>query len=212
MKTKLVLIGGGGHCISTIGVIESTGLYEIAGILDAFKPVGEEVLGYKVVGTDVDIPYWVEQGAMFAITIGQIGNPVLRQQSFQLVKQNNGIMPVIIASTAWVSPHATIGEGTIVFHKCIVNAKTTIGSNNIINTGAIIEHNTILGNDNHISTAVTVNGDCIIGNNNFFGCGSIIHHRIVVANDVILGAGTVVVKNCDVAGTYIGVPAKRIVK
>lgn len=206
---KLILIGGGGHCISTIGVIESTNLYEIVGILDSVKPIGDEVLGYKVVGNDNDIPYWVEQGAVFVIAVGQVGSPFLRRKIFNLVKFNNGILPVIIASTAWVSPHASLGEGTIVFHKCVINAKTIIGENNIINTGAIVEHNTVLGNDNHISTAVTINGDCTIGNGNFFGCGSIIHHRIVVSDDIILGAGTVVVKNCTEPGIYVGVPAKR---
>lgn len=212
MRKKLILIGGGGHCISTIGVVESTDLYEIIGILDSTKLIGDDVLGYKVVGNDNDIPFWVKQGAVFVITVGQVGSPALRRKIFNLVKMNNGVLPVIIASTAWVSPYALIGEGSIVFHKCVINAKTVIGENNIINTGAIIEHNTVLGNDNHISTAVTINGDCIIGNANFFGCGSIIHHRTMVSDNIILGAGTVVVKNCDEAGTYIGVPAKRIIK
>jgi len=30
----IILIGGGGHCLSCIDVIEQTGLYQIIGILD----------------------------------------------------------------------------------------------------------------------------------------------------------------------------------
>lgn len=209
---KLILIGGGGHCLSTIGVIESIQGYEIAGILDSVKPAGDTVLTYPVVGTDADIPYWIQQGALFVNTLGQIGSPVLRKKVFGLVKGHGGVFPVLVASTAWVSPHAKIGEGTVIFHRCIVNTKAVLGTNNIINTGAIVEHNTTIGNDNHISTGVTVNGDCIIGDGNFLGCGSIVHHNVVMGDNMILGAGAVVVKNCTEQGTYIGVPAKRIEK
>ncbi|MCB0700174.1 MAG: acetyltransferase [Chitinophagaceae bacterium] len=209
MKTKIILVGGGGHCLSVIGAIESCEEYEIAGILDKSIPVGEEVLGYPVVGDDSDIPAWVAKGAVFANGIGQLVDPSLRRNVFDLVKQHGGSMPVIIASTAWVSRHTEIGEGTIVFHKCIVNSKAIIGQNNIINTGAIIEHNTIVGDDNHISTGVTVNGDCNIGDRNFLGCGSIVHHRISIANEVIVGAGSVVLKDCPESGTYVGVPARK---
>ena len=209
---KLILIGGGGHCLSTIGVIESIQGYEIAGILDSVKPVGDTVLTYPVVGTDADIPYWIKQGALFVNTLGQIGSPVLRKKVFGLVKGHGGVFPVLVASTAWVSPHAKIGEGTVIFHRCIVNTKAVLGTNNIINTGAIVEHNTTIGNDNHISTGVTVNGDCIIGDGNFLGCGSIVHHNVVMGDNMILGAGAVVVKNCTEQGTYIGVPARKLEK
>lgn len=207
-KKKLILIGGGGHCHATIGVIESVAEYEIAGILDVGLSKGTKVLGYEVVGDDDDIPYWVEQGAYFVVTIGQLDNPSYRRKAFDLVKKHKGQLPVIIASTAWVSPHATIGEGTVVFHKCIVNTTAVIGENNIINTGAIIEHNTIVGKNNHISTGVTVNGDCVIGNNNFLGCGSIVHHSLTIKDSVVVGAGSVVLKDCINAGKYIGTPAK----
>ena len=93
--TKLILIGGGGHCLSTIGVIESIEGYEIAGILDSVKPIGEKVLSYPVVGTDADIPYWVEQGALFVNTLGQIGSPVLRKKVFDLVKEHGGVFSCI---------------------------------------------------------------------------------------------------------------------
>lgn len=206
----MILIGGGGHGVSVVSVIESLGNYRIAGILDAAIPVGEKVLGYQVVGTDTDIPYWVKQGAQFVVGVGQIGSGTARRRTFNLVKQHGGVLPVLIASTAWVSKHAVLGEGTVVFHRGIVNTRARIGENNIINTGAIIEHDVVIGDDNHISTSVTVNGDCTIGNNNFLGCGSIVHHRLSIADNIIVGAGAVVVKSCLEQGTYIGVPARKL--
>ena len=71
MNKPLILIGGGGHCKSVIEAAESAG-YSILGILDMPEDVGNEVLpGYKVIGTDDDIPTYVDQ-AEFVITVGSV--------------------------------------------------------------------------------------------------------------------------------------------
>ena len=38
------------------------------------------------------------------------------------------------------SKHCTIGEGTIIMHDVIINAKASVGFNCIINNKALIEH------------------------------------------------------------------------
>ena len=56
MKRPLILVGGGGHCKSVIEAAESAGCF-IKGILDIPSQVGEEVLGYTIIGTDNDSMY-----------------------------------------------------------------------------------------------------------------------------------------------------------
>jgi hypothetical protein len=52
---KIILIGGGGHCISCIDVIESTSKFEISGILDLRQNIGKSVLGIPIINTDDDL-------------------------------------------------------------------------------------------------------------------------------------------------------------
>ena len=59
-QKNLILVGGGGHCKSVIYVAESAG-YNILGILDMPEDVGKKVLDYKVIGTDDDIPQYVDK-------------------------------------------------------------------------------------------------------------------------------------------------------
>ena len=56
----LILIGGGGHCKSVIEAAESAG-YSILGVLDMPEEVGKEILSTKVIGTDDDIPSYVDK-------------------------------------------------------------------------------------------------------------------------------------------------------
>ena len=206
MKRPLILIGGGGHCKSVIEVAESAG-YNIKGILDVPDEVGKEVLpGHKVIGTDDEIPQYVEE-CDFIITVGFIKNPALRIKLYNKVKAAGGRLATIIASTAHVSKYAELGEGTVIMHHAFVNAGAKIGDNCIINTFVNIEHDAEVGNQCHISTGTMVNGECKIGENCFIGSQSVCANCIEIASDIIVGAGSVVRKSIRVKGIYAGNPA-----
>ena len=206
MKRPLILIGGGGHCKSVIEVAESAG-YEIKGILDMPDEVEKEVLpGHKVIGTDDDIPQYVDK-AEFVITVGFIKNPTTRIKLYNKVKAAGGRLATIIASTAHVSKYAELGEGTVIMHHAFVNAGAKIGDNCIINTFVNIEHDAEVGNQCHISTGTMVNGECKIGENCFIGSQSVCANCIEIASDIIVGAGSVVRKSIRVKGIYAGNPA-----
>ena len=206
MKRPLILIGGGGHCKSVIEVAESAG-YEIKGILDMPDEVGKEVLpGHKVIGTDDEIPQYVEE-CDFVITVGFIKNPALRIKLYNKVKTAGGRLATIIASTAHVSKYAELGDGTVIMHNAFVNAGAKIGDNCIINTFVNIEHDAEVGNQCHISTGTMVNGECKIGENCFIGSQSVCANCIEIASDIIVGAGSVVRKSIRVKGIYAGNPA-----
>ena len=205
-QKNLILVGGGGHCKSVIEVAESAG-YEIKGILDMPDEVGKEVLpGHKVIGTDDEIPQYVEE-CDFIITVGFIKNPALRIKLYNKVKAAGGRLATIIASTAHVSKYAELGEGTVIMHHAFVNAGAKIGDNCIINTFVNIEHDAEVGNQCHISTGTMGNGECKIGESCFIGSQSVCANCIEIASDIIVGAGSVVRKSIRVKGIYAGNPA-----
>lgn len=191
-QKSLILIGGGGHCKSVIDVAESVG-YTILGILDKPELVGNKVLDYEIIGTDDDIPQYVDK-AEFLITVGQIKSPAIRQKLALLVMRAGGKFATIIAKDAYVSKYATIGAGTVVMHKAVLNADACIGEHCIINTMANIEHEVQIGGFCHVSTGVMINGNCVIGDEVFIGSGSVLYNGISVIDNAIIPAGSVVRK------------------
>ena len=204
-QKNLILIGGGGHCKSVIDVAESVG-YNILGVLDMPEAVGKSVLDYKVIGTDDDIPQYVDK-AEFIITVGFIKNPSIRVRIYNKVKEAGGKLATIVASTSHVSRYATLGEGTVVMHQAVVNAGAQVGANCIINTFSNIEHDAVIGDQCHISTGAMVNGDCKIGERVFIGSQSVLANGITVEEDIIVGAGSVARKSISEKGVYAGNPA-----
>lgn len=204
-QKNLILVGGGGHCKSVIDVAESTG-YNILGILDIPEEIGKSVFEYKVIGTDDDIPQYVDK-ADFIITVGFIKNPAIRIRIYNRIKEAGGQLATVIASTAHVSRYATLGEGTVVMHQAVVNAGAEVGENCIINTSCNIEHDAVIGDQCHISTGTMINGDCKVGDRVFIGSQSVLANGISVGDDIIVGAGSFVRKSITIKGIYSGNPA-----
>ena len=207
---NLILVGGGGHCKSVIDVAESAG-YTILGILDRPEEVGKRVLGYEVIGTDDDMAKYADK-ADFIVTVGQIKSPNLRVKLHQMLAETHCKLATIIASTAHVSKHATIGEGTVIMHQAFVNADAHIGMGCIINTASIIEHEAMVGDYCHVSTGATINGGASIGNCSFVGSQSVINQCVTIGENIIIGAGSAVVTDLPSNCIVVGVPAKPINK
>lgn len=205
MTKNLILVGGGGHCKSVIEAAESAG-YNILGVLDTPENVVKQVLAYSIIGTDDEIPLYVDK-AEFVITVGFIKNPTTRIKLYNKVKDAGGKLATIIASTAHVSKYSTIGEGTVVMHQAFVNAGAHIGANCIINTFCNIEHDAQIGDQCHISTGTMVNGDCKVGDRCFIGSQSALANGITIDEDIIVGAASFVRKSISEKGIYSGNPA-----
>lgn len=202
---KLILVGGGGHCKSVIDVAEGAG-FQIRGILDIPENVGKEVLGYSIVGTDDQIPDYVND-AVFVVTVGHIKDATLRIRLHQKIVDAGGTLATIIASTAHVSKYAQIGEGSVIMHQAVVNADAIICRGCIINTFANIEHDARIGDYCHISTGAMINGNCVVGNETFFGSQSVMVNGIEITSGCVIGAGSLVRKNITQKGIYSGNPA-----
>lgn len=209
-SNNLILVGGGGHCKSVIEVAESAG-YNIKGILDTPENVGKSVLGYPVIGTDEQINRFVGDHR-FIVTVGQIKDVSLRIRLHEKIKDAGGKSLTLIASTAYVSKYAILGEGTVIMHKAMVNADAKIGVGCIINTFANIEHDAVIGNYCHISTGAMVNGNCKVGDKTFLGSQSVMANGTEIAEGCVVAAGAMVRKSLTRKGVYSGNPAMLMIK
>ena len=190
MKEEILLIGGGGHCKSVIDVIEQENKYKIVGIIDKKELIGQEVLGYKIIASDDDLPNLFQKYKNAHITVGQIKSNAVRVKLYAVLKEIGYTLPTIISPLAYVSKHAVIKGGSIVMHKALINANAKVGKNCIINSKALIEHDVVVEDNCHISTAAVVNGGVTVKENSFVGSNATTKEYIEV--DRFVKAGSVV--------------------
>jgi len=188
MKSLLV-IGCGGHAKSVIDIIESTKLWEISGLIGLQHEVGSSVLGYPIIGTDLDLPDLRRSVDSAVLALGQLPSPQSRQKIQQLLNQLDFDLPSLISPHAIVSMHSRLGEGSIIGHGAIVNANAQVGSYCTVNTRALVEHDARIGDHCHISTGALVNGNVVLGTGCFIGSGSMIREGLVLPPATVISAG-----------------------
>lgn len=201
----ICLIGNGGHARAVEDVIYSLKGYSIS----LGGPV--EVDNVIVDSRTVNAEDWVRKYRRFVLGVGQIKSA---QNRIDIVEQfsSKGVQwPTIISPHAYVSPHAKIGQGTVIMHGAVVNARAVVGDFCIVNSSSVIEHDAVVYGFCHISTGAVVNGGAKVGRECFIGSNAVVLQGIKICPDTVVGAGSVVC--CDITEPhciYRGNPAGRI--
>jgi sugar O-acyltransferase (sialic acid O-acetyltransferase NeuD family) len=188
-SSPVVILGAGGHARACIDVFESQRRYTIRGLVDKCPGLQEQFFGYPYLGTDDDLPELATQCELAFVAVGHVKITELRRNLFHRLRDLGFKFPTVVASTAYVSPHARIGAGSVVMHGAIVNAGAVIGDNCIINTRAVVEHDAKVGAHCHISTGAILNGDVRVGDGSFVGSGCTVREGISIGQNVLVGMG-----------------------
>ena len=207
VKQKIIIIGASGHAKVVIDIVEKQGKYIIEGLLDDNRKKGEEILGYKILGTIKDLPQFTDHKVIIAI-----GDNWTRYQIYQkimsIIPDNN--FATAVHPSAQIGKNVTIGIGTVVMAGAIINCDTVIGNFTIINTKASIDHDCRMNNFSSLAPNVTTGGNVMIGEFSAISIGATIVHGMQVGSHSIIGAGALLIENCGDTIIMYGMPAKKV--
>lgn len=198
------MIGAGGHAHACIDVIEQQGRYRIAGLVGRPEELHAGHLGYSVIAEDADLSKLAKEYRYAFIAVGQIQTPLRRIQLYRRAIELGFQLPLIIAPTAYVSQHASVGDGTIIMHEAFVGAGVKVGANCIINTRALLEHDSVVEDHCHLSTGVIINGNVRVGEGCFLGSGCIVKEGVALGKSCVVGMGHSVRHHQPDHARYIG--------
>lgn len=203
-RKRIILLGCGGHARSIISTIfEKKKNIEIL-LVDQNAEANEYILGCTV-----QCKYDIQKNDEYIIAIGD--NVKRRELYKQLSTKQIGFCISVISEYAYIGTSVEVGEGTFIAPNAYIGPLAKIGSNTIINTASVIEHEVIIGNHTHIAPQSVICGRTRIGNNVFCGAGSKVVDQISICDDVVIGAGAVVIHDITEKGTYVGIPARKLI-
>ena len=210
---NIVIIGSSGHSSVIIDIIEKESKYSIVGLIDSYKALGEETLGYPVIGKDKDLKD-LEKIHRLDGGIIAIGDNWLRYKAHQNILR---ILPdfnfvTALHPNAQIGKNVTIGKGTVVMGGVVVNPNSKIGNDCILNTKCSLDHECSIGNYSSLAPGVTTGGNVKIGEFTAVSLGANVIHDVNIGNHTIIGAGSLVIKDIPDKSIYSGVPSKLIRK
>lgn len=199
----VVILGASGHARVIADIVRCAGDI-VEGFLDdrdasAFPEI--RMLG-KI--SDVEQIHTENPDYMFIVGIG-------RYEARVTIVDKHPNLPFYTAihPSSVIASDCKIGTGTVIMANAVVNTGTTIGIHSIINTGATVDHDCMIADYVHISPGAHVSGTVEIGKGTWISVGACIVNNVSVCPECVIGAGAVVLKSIGVAGTYVGIPAKR---
>jgi sugar O-acyltransferase (sialic acid O-acetyltransferase NeuD family) len=202
---SLVIVGASGHGKVVADIAEKVGYTDIVFLDD--NPKIESFGDYKVIGCSRDAVK--RRGSDFIVAIGN--HKVRRKIQSELLGLGLNVV-TLIHPAAIVANHVKIGVGTVVMAGSVINPYTIIGDGCIVNTCASVDHDCYIGDYVHVSVGAHIAGTVTVQDNTWIGAGATVSNNINIVADCMIGAGSVVISDIVKSDTYIGVPAKRMIR
>ena len=199
-KPELIIVGTGGHALSCVDLVESTGKFRLRGFIsDNQSKNDNDIYGYPILGCDSELSALKKFFSYALIGVGQTNSHALRFNLFHSLIKLGFSLPNIISPNAYVSPRSVIGVGVTIMHGATINAGVSIGSNCIINTQVNLDHGVKIGDHCHISTGAILNGNVQVGPKSFIGSNVTIRQdlRIHESSFIRMGSCIIEVKNSE---------------
>lgn len=208
---NIVVIGSSGHAKVIIDIVQKEGKFNIVGLLDRFRNVGEQTLGYPILGEEEDLPKLITEHALEGSIIA-IGDNFIRSKVASKIIEISPDLPFVssIHPSASIASEVSIGEGTVVMAGVSINSCSSIGKFCILNTNCSIDHDSVLGDFASLAPGATTGGNCRIGQYSAISIGAVLIHGIDIGEHTVVGASSLVIKNIDPFTIAYGTPAIAI--
>ena len=207
--TDLLILGAGGQAKVIAETALAQGKFSRIAFLD--DHAGQQfdhptVLGWPVLGP---LKRCLEPTTLqsFNAALVGIGDAKTRLHWLEQLDKVGYECPCLIHPTAWVSPSASLGSGSVVFAQAAVKAQASIGSGVILNTGCSVDHDVQLADGVHICPGARLAGEVRVGARSWIGIGASVIQQVRIGADVTVGAGAAVVSDLPIGVTAVGVPA-----
>jgi len=144
----------------------------------------------------------------FPAAVVAIGHTATRLHWLEQLSALGYALPVLIHPTAWVSPSASLGPGSLVFAQAALQAQASIGMGVILNTGCSVDHDVCLADGVHVCPGARLAGEVTVGARSWIGIGACVIQQVRIGADVTIGAGAAVVHDLPDGITAVGIPAR----
>lgn len=209
---NIVIVGSSGHAKVVIDIVEAEGRYAIAGLLDRFRQIGEQTLGYLVLGQEEDLPALRTRHALTGAIVAIGENFVRAQVAGRIERELCPGLPFVAAihPRAAVGRGAAIGAGTVVMAGVSVGPDCAVGRFCVLNTNSSLDHDSAMGDFSSLAPGVATGGKCRIGAYSAVGIGAALLHGVRIGDHTVVGAGATVLEDLESCRVAYGTPARVV--
>lgn len=203
VKPRLLLFGAGGHAKVVADAALASG--EWAGLIASDRK--PERCSIELLH-DVAMYFLPELAGRYDKVHVSIGDNASREA--EAAELGTEHLATVMHPRATVSPHAHVAAGCFIAAQAVVAPGAQLGHGVIINHSAVVDHDVQVGAFSHVAPGAVLGGAVRIGTRVLVGAGAVVLPGVAVCDDAVIGAGAVVCVSVLDAGTWAGVPARKM--
>ena len=208
MIKDVVILGAGGFAKEVYEMVLDQGIYNMLGwIVDPqYTPPETRIYGFPVLG-GFD---WLEGKVDKIMAIPAIGPPELRMEFVRRCERYGIRLATVIHPSVSLSRWATLGEGIVVCHHCVIRNEVKLGRAVQINMECVAGHGVVMEDFATLAMGVQVTGGTLLGEGCYIGSGVTFSRAWKVGKWSRIGSGASVASDIPDNATAVGVPSKVV--
>jgi sugar O-acyltransferase (sialic acid O-acetyltransferase NeuD family) len=206
---RLLVFGAGGHGRELAWLAGETHPgREVLHVVDEDVPEGGRLNGVPVHRRD-EVALGPDDEVVVAL-----GHPEPRRRVADQLAAAGARFATLVHPRAELSPHVSIGEGSVVCAGTVVTTNVEIGRHVHVNVACSLSHDVRLASYATLSPGVHLAGAVHVGEGVFIGVGaSVINGRadapLTIGDGAVVAAGACVTRSVEPGALVAGVPAVR---
>lgn len=200
------MVGSSGHAAVVAEALRAKGEYELAGVLDDFRPLGEEVFNCAVVGRLANAAACAEASGVWSVVVA-VGDNWRRGEIMRRF-DHRWEFPVVQHPAAVISSSAQLGAGSVVLAGSVVGPRCQVGRGCLVNTLASLDHDGVMEDYASLAPGAICGGNVQVGSYSAVGLGAKVIHRMRIGSHTVIGAGATVVREIPSHAVAWGTPAR----
>ncbi|MFD9733006.1 acetyltransferase [Umezawaea sp. NPDC059074] len=212
----LLLVGAGGlarECLAALAAVEEAGTasWTVLGLLDD-DPArhGDLVDGTPVLGGS-DLVHEHPDAAVLVCT-ASIRTPDSRPTIAGRLGLPDDRLATLVHPAASVARGTDVGAGSILLAGVVVTAPQRIGRFVVAMPQVLLTHDDEVHDGVTMAGRVALAGGVTVGRSAYLGAGALVRENLTVGELSVLGMGSVLLDDLPAGQTWVGSPARRLVR
>jgi sugar O-acyltransferase (sialic acid O-acetyltransferase NeuD family) len=192
-RKSIIILGAGGGAKMCIDALDDSSEYQVIGLLDDNKNIGDLIQNIPIIGNFNCIKQLLENNYdNFILAYGVLENRIKRFEFYTYLKGLGCKFPNLIHPKSIVEKSVSMGEGNVILAGANIGSSVKMGNMNYINNNSLISHDCKLENNIHIAPGAVLASSIFIKSHVLIGMNSTIFYGLTIGESSTVLNGLII--------------------
>jgi sugar O-acyltransferase (sialic acid O-acetyltransferase NeuD family) len=171
---------------------------------------GRQIDGLPVLGEIASVDD--HESAAVIACVANASRPSSRAVLDEALRLDPDRWGTLVHPSAFLAPGVEVGQGSIILAGVVITTPQKIGRHVVAMPQVLLTHDDQVGDYVTLAGGATLGGGVRLGAGAYIGQRAAIRESVEIGERAVIGMGSAVLSNVPAGETWVGVPAKRLMR